>query len=265
MPIPVGSGTLAGGGVCSPWISGSDLAGRPDLSDAAVTAAIRDRAAVNASNLLYALSGRQFPGVCEATIRPFEPGWGCRHISNLPRMVGMGLTLDSWMASTNGGSCCPGGILLGVYPVRDILSIKIDGTVLNPTEYRVDDRRWLVRPGKIFWPAWQRLDLDDNQPATFSVTCTHGADPPADGIEAAVALAAELAKSIAGLPNRLPQRATRVSRQQVTIDLRDVNAFVKEGLVGIFEVDVFIRAYNPAKQTRRPMVYSPDMTQHRRR
>jgi hypothetical protein len=248
------------GGPGTSWITAADLAGRHDLTDQTVDSGVLTEAATTASNLLYVLSGRQFPGLCTATIRPTSGGSYGRW--PLVRMHAAGIPIDSMMAATNGG--VDNAIRLGMYPIRAITQIKIDGVVLSSTKYRVDENRYLVRVDGQPWPAWQRTDLPDTQPGTFSVALTYGADPPSAGVNAAAALGAELAKSKAGLPNRLPVRVQSITRQQVSMAILDPMAFLDKGMTGILEADLFIEAYNPTRQRRRPGVWSPDMQSHRR-
>jgi hypothetical protein len=243
------------GGVCTPWVAAADLAGRPDLSDKHVDAGVITQAALDASNLLYALSGRQYAGTCTAVLRPYSNHAGVRGLT--PELADR-TALDSTTLAFNGGVCWA-GIRLGVYPIRSITQIKIDGAVVNPSQYRVDDSRWLVRRSGQPWPVWQQLELDDTQVGTFSVSVSYGADPPPAGFSAASALGAEFAKSRAGLPNRLPVRLQTITRQGVSMTVVDPMSFLKDGFTGILEADLFIRAYNPAKQRRRPTVWSPDL------
>lgn len=250
-------------GPCSAWVTAADLAARPDMTDAVVDSGVLGQAAVDASGLLYALSGRQFPGVCSATVRPYSAStYSCAGRSDLLALLARGGSVDSWTVGANGG-CVESGIRLGVYPVRSVSQVKVDGAVLSPSAYRVDDQTWLVRPGGV-WPTWQRLDLPDTQPGTFSVALTHGADPPAMGVSAAAALGAELAKMRSGLAHRLPQRLQTVTRQGVTVAVLDPQTFLSEGLTGLYDVDLFLRAVNPHRQARPPTVWSPDLVQTRR-
>ena len=251
-------------GPCTPWVTPADLLARPGMFDAIVDTGVLFRAVAFASNLLWMLSGRQYSGVCTATIRPAAALYGCGGVYPLQAAAARGMTIDSWMAATNGGACCPAGLRIGLYPVRAITQVKIDGVVQNPTGYRLDDNRWLVRIGSAIWPVTQRLELPDTAAGTFSVTLTYGADPPPAGVLAAGVLGAEVAKAESGLTTNLPQRVTRMARQQVTIEALSPQAFLKDGLTGIYLVDAFIVAANPARQTRPATVWSPDVPGHRR-
>ncbi|HEY3630413.1 MAG TPA: hypothetical protein VGL21_05910, partial [Jatrophihabitantaceae bacterium] len=161
MPIPAGS-PAPPGGVCTPWTDAATVGARHDMADVTVDPAALDAACLDASTLLYGLSGRQFPGACTATVRPVGYPYGCSHVTALRDGLAAGrMTLDSWTAATNGGMCGDAGLDLQLYPVRDVIQVKINGQVVPDTQYRVDGNRWLVRPGVLFWPVNQRLDLPD--------------------------------------------------------------------------------------------------------
>jgi hypothetical protein len=249
------------GGPCTPWITGADLAGRPDIADSVRDTGVLTSAATTASGILFVSSGRQWTGLCgPTTVRPISGGQFDAGPSRLP----LSGPIDSMQAASNSVGLADQGLKIGLYPIRSIVQIKIDGAVLSPTKYRLDEGRYIERRDGNPWPSWQRLDFDDTQVGTFSVTVTHGADPPAAGVDAASALGAELAKSRAGLPNRLPQRLTSLTRQGVTMAVLDPMAFLEKGLTGVYETDLWIQSVNPHKQTRRPAVWSPDTARHRR-
>jgi hypothetical protein len=251
--------------LCTPWVDSAAVSARHDMTNVTVDPTVLTAACLDASTLLYALSGRQFPGACTATVRPVDWSYGCGHVTGLLARLASGrLTLDSWTAATNGGICGDGGLDLGLYPVRTITQVKINGQVVDPSLYRLDGHRWLVRPGVLFWPTWQRLDLPDTADGTFSVTVTHGADPPPPGVSAASRFAAEIAKARTGAPNELPRRITSLSRQQVSMTLADPMTYLDKGRTGIFEVDVFLTAYNAGRQQMQPAVYSHDLMRRRK-
>ena len=62
--------------LCTDWITGEDVAACCDVSDAS-DPTIFDLAAEQAQELLYEVSGRLFPGVCEQTVRPCWTGCAC--------------------------------------------------------------------------------------------------------------------------------------------------------------------------------------------
>lgn len=250
-------------GVCSSWIGVGDrcLPCTDEISDEEF-----ERWMLPASNVAYNLSGRQFPGACEVDpIRPCARRIGRRGMDSTPPGWH-----PSWGTCGCGGPCgCAGNreIELGYYPIVEILEVKINGEVLDPSEYRVDNWRTLIRlrdadgrnPG---WPTWQELDLDDDQPDTWSVTLTWGREPPPEGVRAAAVLACELAMACnpetAG-ECRLPKNVTSVTREGVTMVLSPSDFLDKDGKTGLWELDLFIRSVNPNRSQQNASVWAPGL------
>lgn len=225
--------------------------------------ALADRSALIASYILWALSGRQFPGVFVDTIRP------CRseQVSDIYRFRH---ERGWWSASRPWGSCgcgthdscgcgglsqltMPGKAVLGIFEV------KLDGEVLDPSEYRVDDNKRLVRLGNERWPCCQDLGLADTEPDTFSVSYAFGRVPPEAGLQAARELACELYKGALTGDCALPKRVTSVSRQGMSMVVLDPFNFFDKGRTGLYMVDLFLAAVNPGKSQRPVVVRSPDV------
>lgn len=233
-------------GPCIPWITADDVAAACDALDGS-DPSVYDAAALSASETLFQLSGRQFTGECgPVTVRPCDPTARCG-----PSPCGC-----CWTSRVK---------LAGV--VRQIAEVKIDGTALDAGEYRVDQRRWLVRLAdadgrRQRWPACQRLDLADTEDRTFAVTYTYGVDPPQAGLDAAAELACNLAAAAGGGECDLPAGTVRVTRQGITIDLE---RFLEKGVTGLRLVDVFLQAFNPAGRRSPSTVWSPDVQPYPRR
>jgi len=233
---------------CSPWATVADV-GSP-CDDYEFDQVLLDDALQIASDVLFDLTGRRWPGECTSTIRPCgyrrpdscgclsSRTCGCRRLSEL-ELPGTVVSVDE---------------------------VKIDGQVLPEARYRVDDWRWLVylpesdtadRQG---WPCCQRLDLADTEDDTWSVTYTHGTNPPAGGVRAAAVLGCQLA--LAFQPEtigacRLPKNVTNVARQGITIALRDPSALFSEGHTGIQEVDLWVQSTILGAKRRRASVWVP--------
>lgn len=232
-------------GVCSVWASRELMP--CDAADWADT--LVDDALAAASSILYVLSGRQFPGVCSATVRPcaWRPGQSQR----------TRYRWGTWEWRRAWGSCgcrsdavCGCGGLSQVelrQPVAEVTEVLVDGDVLDPSAYRVDDWRWLVRVDGDSWPCCQSLELDSTEPGTFEVSFGFGALPSPGGDRSAAALACELAKAwqpeLAG-QCRLPQRVQQLTRQGVSLVMNPADVF-DGGLTGISDVDLWLRSVNP--------------------
>jgi hypothetical protein len=239
--------------------------------------ALLDNSIVVASELLYALSGRQFSGSISVTnVRPTsrpeqipDHMWNSRIING---GWGFGYNPD-WLWSVCHGCDyrgCNGSYIIGLgrSPIVSVEEVMIDGAVLDPADYRVDDAKWLVRQDCSGWPTCQDLSRTTDQLCTFAVSFTFGQDPPESGQAAATLLASEFYKAqtpaLAG-QCKLPSRVSSISRQGVSIAVLDPMTFISQGFTGLYMVDVFIRAFNPNKQIRKPMVFSPDMVNLGRR
>lgn len=257
--------------MCTPWITGDDLAAA--RSDVAALVGrntdVLDTAATAASESLFALSGRKFPGICGVTLRPTArpPSWTVRDWSMyLSNLTGYGYSASWGYCYGDGHARCDvdtrRAIDLGVYPLVAVDAVRIDGVVLanDPagSAYTIGDDRYLVRTDGGAWPTCQSWTLPDTEPGTFAVDVRFGSPPPAAGVLAAIALAAEFAKSGVGQESALPSSVTRVSRQGVDWSFFDPVQLFKNRLTGVPLADQFILATNPHRQTSRSRVLSPD-------
>jgi hypothetical protein len=266
--------------VCVVWTNTTAVTGSyKELASSVATGEVDpaqiDQACQQATDILYTLSGRQFPGACERTLRPVARpvAWTIREWTSYLRSVSgdWATWSDTWGACMGGmhNSCRnPPQIDLGIFPIRAIVQVKINGEVIPADEYRVDNGRLLTRVRPTIssqptvrwgWPTCQDFTLPDTELNTFSVDVQYGMDPPVSGVAAANALAAELAKAHANKPNRLPARLTSITRQGVSMAVVDPMQFLEKGLTGVYEADIFIKSYNPQQQRRRPRVYSRDV------
>lgn len=270
VPAEMGAGPSTG--PCTGWVSSEDVA---DCCSAEVGSdfAQFDDSVTAASELLYALSAHQFPGICQRTVRPCDRSRSC----------GVQLLSRGHLVYWDGyGSCwCEDGspvcscshlsrVLLPNYPVREIVEVLIDGVVIDPSGYRLDGWQYLTRmrdaQGDVqTWPSCQALDLPSDEPGTFEVTYTSGMNPPVAGVLAAKELACQAflacSPTLAG-ECVLPAGATRITRQGLTIDL---SAFRGWGFdrklgwrTGLRLVDAFLNSFNPNGLRRRPLIWSPD-------
>lgn len=267
-------------GVNTIWCQSADVTGR-DVSLSGVNPALLSNACRQASDLLYGVSGRQFPGKAQITVRPVgRPqsmtirDWSAylQTLSGFTNAISWAAG-GGWFGSGDADYSSPNQIDLGVYPVRSVDLVKLDGMVIPPTEYRIDDYRYLVRvrPNASYqptdrsgWPTYQDMLLPDTEPGTFSVQFTFGADPPAGGVAAATTLAVEFARMYSGQPNRLPARVQSITRQGVSMSVVDPMQYLDEGLTGVYDVDLWIRSVNPSKQKVPPAIWSPDLESRRR-
>lgn len=259
-PAPVGPP----GAPCSPWITPADVAVMcPGLDEFDIAGdAIRA-----ASEVMYALSGRQFNGICSSTVRPCSAGCACTFGDRdmyLPAGWGWSSGYGwGWMFARDCREPCGCGIVptirLAGFPVQAITQVKIDGVVVDPTKYRLDRLRFLLRIDGEAWPACQDLTAADSAVGSFVVTYTHGSAPPVIGKLAAAELACLLIKQGTGGDCQLPDGVTQVTRQGVTFSRQALQAAVSSGAnAGMPFASAFLASYNPKGLRRRPLVVSPD-------
>ena len=255
-------------GPCAPWIDCDDITDSCTVDAADLP--LLDGIAAMASQIMFEISGRQFTGNCEKTVRPcllacscWDNGWGGWQGS--PWAWGW---QGGWGWFDGFGNChcsCDSlsRVKLSGYPVTQILEVKIDGVVIANTEYRLDEWTFLTRmrdsadPNTaLHWPSCQILDLDDTEPGTWSVTYLAGMEPPLAGKAAATALACNL------LPHgecSLPSGAVRIVRQGIQIDkLQPLSSMLLQGMTGIPAIDAFMASVNSSRLRRRPSVHSPN-------
>lgn len=137
-------------------------------------------------------------GVCSATVRPLPC---CQH---------------------RRGRCSCGTyryLELSDEPVASVEEVLIDGAVLDPSAYRVDEFARLVRIDGQSWPTCNDLGADSGDAGTFEVTFSFGVPIPAEGALAAALLACKWADGIATGDCEVPANTTSVNREGVTIEL----------------------------------------------
>lgn len=258
-------------GPCEVWCDGQDVQRVCSADPGTVGPTRFDTAAWEASAALYEISGRRFPGLCSRTVRPCGEARGCwLGAPYALARAGWNWNGHYWgdEESSEMCGCSPlSTVKLAGYPVQEIVSVKIDGAVVDPSTYRLDYRRDLVRmddPGPPVetraWPSCQNLALADTEPGTFSVTYRWGEVVPQLGIDAAASLACELLRSFDGQTCSLPAGTTRVTREGVTVERELLtNWFDPSKATGIPAVDLFLRAYWPTRSQRQSAVWSPDV------
>lgn len=260
-------------GPCSPLDSWQPI-WCEELSPAA--AAVTGDAVKMAADVLWILSGQRF-GLCQVTLRPCrnECSGGLGGFDEWWPGVGSGIRTSSgggprpwwwngvWynICGTCFGSCSCTLIDEAFLPAptREVIEVKLDGVVMDPSRYRVDENRKLVRTDGQLWPMCQDMAAADDQPGTWSVTITVGEDVPLLARRAVGQLAAELAKDCAGESCMLPYEITSLSRQGVNLSFgspNEVDPVV--GQLNLQWVSLFINTYNPNKLAHRAKAYDVD-------
>ena len=241
--------------------------------------AVQSAAVAYSTYLLWALTGRRY-GPCSVILRPCGPrcdtfgGYRTWPVG-APGTSGAGMP---WMipyvdngiwrncGCTGGCSCAARCQIQLPGPVAAVDEVKVDGLVLDPAAYRldiVDGLAVLVRTDGDCFPDCQDMNLDDDQPGTFSVTYQKGVAVPRAGQIAAGKLVCEFAKSCAGADCALPQEIQSLTRNGVEVQVVDPAALPENILTGIAEVDRWVRAVNPSGLASPPRVRSLDLPSRR--
>lgn len=243
---------------------------------ATLTGPMQAQATDYAAMVLWASTGRQF-GACELTVRPCgrfcennTAGWFWDYGTWVPYIYA-GVWYNCACGSFDGCRLCrPRCQVYLPGPVQAITQVMVDGSIVDPSTYRVDDSVWLVRTGldtsgnANCWPFRQDYNEAGNATPTtgnhtMQVTYNRGTPPPNALLAAAGTLACEYAKACMGQACQLPGRITSVARQGISVNMVDVDTLIKSGLTGIVSVDNIIRALNPNGLKGRTRMYSPDL------
>ncbi|AVM01887.1 hypothetical protein C6V83_18080 [Gordonia iterans] len=242
-----------------------------DLADEWATygAGTRQRAEDLARQVMFTLTGQRF-GTITATVRPcFQPADVGRNYRGAGHVFWPGL-LNGAPNAVGPCGCSPQCTEVGYDrlalpgPVHEVVSVMIDGVLVDETAYRVDHRRWLHRIDGQRWPKHQDLHAADDAVGAFTIVYLQGLPVPDPGPEMAGLLAVEFARGMQSGSCKLPDRATSVSRQGVSVELADIREWFTNGLTGIEQVDLWIMAVNPYKSRRPARITSPESVRERR-
>lgn len=246
---------LAGSPICAPWVTVEDpLCGctEDEQEDTALPTWL-----LVASIWLYRLSGRQWPGVCQDEVHPLL----------------CGDLVVQWVAYTRGGArplvaldgtgCgCGAPDLHGGHsairlagPVVEVQEVHVDGVLVDPGEYAVLDRRWLVRRSGS-WPSSAEPLAAGGEPRSFVVRYRHGAVPDISGRVVAGRLGCELLRQCVGAAGgadcQLSEKVTAVVREGVSYAMVSPPASLLDdkGRLGIPVVDNWLGTVNPKRTDR---------------
>lgn len=235
---------------------------------------VKARAEAMATSVLRSLTGYQVGG-CPVVARPCSSGCGPVGSYLEAPVTGtsagaLGARVGQWWAHldlngqwvnttcgcTSVCSCTYVPQVVLPSPVGGIVSVMLDGAVLAPAAYRVDDGNRLVRTDGGVWPKCQDMVADIDQPNTFAVVYYNGHRVDGLGSWVAGIMAVEFAKSCTGEKCRLPSGVTSISRMGVSMEIP--STLFDDGLTGIREVDMWVRMWNPHRLRSPSQVWSPD-------
>lgn len=201
-----------------------------------------------ASDILWAVSGRRWRNIAASetvTLDPVDVGAeaGPWPLSGTATGYGLWGSKQPWQWS----QARPHQIRLPRPDVTAVTAVVLDTGPF--TAWRLAGS-WLYRTDRRGWPL----------ATTTVITYTYGRLVPAGGRLACLALADELGKAFAGKACALPSRVTNVTRQGISFAALESLAVLKEGLIGVHSVDVWLAGVNPKKMTQSAQVWSPDTT-----
>lgn len=250
---------------CEPWPIDTSCWDLPEGGD---HSALIEKWQAVASALLWRLSGRRW-GTCVITVRPCRADCGDSVGGGVQPYVYRGRWYNSRGCGCTSDACSCGAIcevrLPG--PVSGIESVQVDGAVLEPEAYRVDNGDRLVRQDGGCWPDCQDMAAPDGEVGTFSVTYLRGIDLDESAIQAVSAYTYEFVKACKPECGdcELPKRVTQVVRQNVAAQFIDPQTYLQNGLTGLEYIDQWIRSVNPNALPQAPRVLSPDYQPEPRR
>lgn len=182
--------------------------------------------------------------------------WSYDGVSWAPRLMeGRWInTLPCGCTSGCGHDSSPSALLLPD-SAAEVLEVWVDGTLLDPSEYRLRGRLLIRVDGD--WPQRQDMDRDhQSEPETFGVLYRPGLRLNFMGERALGALVREFLRACTGSKKcALPASVQTLSRQGVTYDVRRDG--LADGVMGIREVDLYVSTINPNHLKQAPAVYVP--------
>lgn len=221
-------------GPCDDWATPEQVLNcRSDLTGKVTEAQLAD-AICQASDLLYQLSGRRYPGICQISRSLCAPCVRCDRHTCCCRRPADSVRLPSQL------------------PILGVVEVTVDGDTIPRAAYRVDEWRWLVRTDGDHWPHCAAF----TDPDAFAITFLAGRVPPPAGTRAAAVFAGEIAAKCANLDCDIPEHVTTISREGVTFTVLDSFRMLDEERTGIYQVDAWLTAER-AGQRPPPNMFDP--------
>jgi hypothetical protein len=181
-----------------------------------------------ATNILYNLTCQKFPGICRYQVRPCI---GCAQHPCRDSRIDAILLPTKWQ-------------------VWGIVSITIDGVVLDPSLYRLVGKNMIVRTDCEPWPRCQLIGGCGSCCSDVVVVYDAGVDPPIELKMAVADLACEIKKACNGDAGcKLPDRVKSITRRGVEMEFDEVGRVISEGRTGIKSVDIALDVYGDCSKS----------------
>lgn len=255
---------------CTPWATIDDVSGK--CADIATSDPdVLEKAIEIAQATVFRLTFGIYTGVCSTTFRPRKKSCSCtsgwqdlsgNYSWDVPRSFPYKVMSDGtdiynvscFDCFGNDVSCgTTNCVTLPFYPATSVSNITIDGVVLDPSKYEVRDQIKVCRKDDVQFPTCQDPDISLGGVGSWSITFSHGVNPPVDLVEHTLDYACQLAKRKLDKPCELPKRIN-IDRDFVAFDPM---TFVKDGLTGWAPLDSCIRSINPVGARRGARVINP--------
>lgn len=204
-------------------------------------------AIMDASLVMFYLTGKQFNGTATTTVTP-----KCECYD-----------------------CAPNRITMGLWPVTAIVAVRENGVDQDPADYHIDEYRYIVKNDGTAFPRcanWYEAaagpDDDEEHGYVFEITVEHGIPAPRLLKRAVSALACNFYSLNADddcTDCDLPERITNISRQGVSWEVADFVALMQQGSTGIWAVDIAVKVFNPMGLQSPSFVWTPEIARGTRR
>lgn len=215
------------------WVTAAELS-QPTHPDASYAIEV-------ASWIMWRLSGEKYPGISSST-----EWYGTDPVIYADGYPDDGGARAQYVLD---GSQSIRRLRLRRSPILSVEAVTVGSDSLVPTDYFIANSAYLVLADNTYWRLSRGIEVE----------YTHGMNPPRAGVRAAVKLADEIILALNESADcRLPDRVQSISRSGVSYTILDPQDFIKEGRTGMYEVDLFLAAANPAHALKKPKVFSVD-------
>ena len=245
---------------CLPWEANMACCAEWEGYDAE----LQQRAQSLAWSTVRALTGGQVGG-CPVLVRPCldeNPCDFCMGGTWMPHIDAHGNWKNCMARRNMTCSCCKLCEIALPGRAAAIEYVTIDGYLLDPRIFRIDNGTKLVRQDGRCFPKCQNMGAPAGAIGTMVISYFPGILPTEAGLWAIGVLTCEFAKACSGGKCRLPGGVTALVRQGLSFTIA---SSMFEGGTGIREVDAYISSVNPNRLKVASVVWSPDLPQSRHR
>ena len=205
---------------------------------------------------------------CPVKVRPCKAGamgpysWSWTGLTYLPPEGVVG----SWLSGCGCAMdcrCAPRAALDLNRHVAEVVSVTLDGAVLDEADWWVSESRYLHRSVGA-WPLVQNMDLRPDTAGTFVVEYRPGWALGLAGEVAYGRLATEFAKSLCNDGScSLPKNVKSIVRRGVVMEFKE--GLFPDNKTGMRDVDLFVESVNPSGLRHMTTVLTPEIRRQQMR